>query len=301
MAEVSDYYQALEVDETAEPDAIKKAYRRLARAYHPDRNPGDPNAEERFKTIQEAYETLSDPVRRKAYDRERRFGSPSGAGGFGSPFDTSAFGGFDTGGAFRGARAGSSFSGADGFDPLFSFFFSGENAQRPAPLHDVETELKLTFDQALRGGRTEVRLPDGETVRLAIPRGVRSGLKVRVRGHGETDDSGARSDLYVTFRVEPSPRFRREGDHLHIVEAVSAIEAIVGTTRPITNAYGQTVKVQIPPGTQPGERLRLRGQGVATDAKTGDLFVEVQVVVPRELTQAQRDALAAAARETGLL
>ncbi len=297
MAEVSDYYQTLEVEETAAPDAIKKAYRRLARAYHPDRNPGDPSAEDRFKAVQEAYETLSDEKRRKAYDRERHVGPSRGPGGF----DASSFGGFDAESAFRGARSGSTFSGADGFDPLFSFFFSGENAQRAAPLHDVETELKLTFDQALRGGRTEVRLPDGETVRLAIPRGVRSGLKVRVRGHGETDASGARSDLYVTFRVEPSPRFRREGDHLHIVEAVSAIEAIVGTTRPITNAYGQTVKVQIPPGTQPGERLRLRGQGVATDAKAGDLFVEVQVVVPRELTKTQRDALAATARETGLL
>ena len=308
MAEVTDYYQTLEVDENATPDAIKKAYRKLARAYHPDRNPGDPAAEERFKGVQEAYETLSDPARRRAYDRERRYGPSRGRrGDGGNPFGAGGpFGGFEARGArgaagfhTEGART-EGFSGADGFDPLFSFFFS-DDARTTAPPSDVETELKLTFDQALRGGRTEVRLPDGETVRLAIPRGVRSGLKVRVRGHGETGATGDRGDLYVTFRVAPSPRFRREGDNLHLAETVSAVEAMLGTTRQITNAYGQTVKVHIPAGTQPGERLRLRGQGVATEQKTGDLFVEIQVVVPRELTDAQREALETTAREIGLL
>lgn len=303
MAEVTDYYQTLEVDEIATPDAIKKAYRKLARAHHPDRNPGDPVAEERFKGVQEAYETLSDPARRRTYDRERRYGPARGPrGGSGQPFGgASPFSGFEARGAPNaGGFRSEGFSGADGFDPLFSFFFS-DDARTAAPPSDVETELKLTFDQALRGGRTEVRLPDGETVRLAIPRGVRSGLKVRVRGHGETGAGGDRGDLYVTFRVEPSSRFRREGDNLHLAETVSAVEAILGTTRAITNAYGQTVKVHIPPGTQPGERLRLRGQGVAADQKTGDLFVEIQVVVPRELTEQQRAALETTARQIGLL
>lgn len=290
MTDTATHYDTLGVPETASPEDIKRAYRRLARESHPDRNPGDPAAEERFKALQEAYETVGDPARRAAYDRERR--DPFGGARGGRASGESGFGSF-----------GSGFAGADaGFDPLFSFFFSDPagGARPSSSPADVETELALSFDQAIRGGKTEVRLPDGESVRLTIPRGVRSGLKVRVRGHGRPG-AGGRGDLYVTFRVEPSGAFRREGDHLHLVESVSALEAIVGTTRQITNAYGQTVKVHIPAGTQPGERLRLRGQGVATDDRTGDLFVEVRVVVPRQLTDAQREALEATARRLGLL
>lgn len=297
MQDVSDFYQTLDLPETASADDIKKAYRRLARAHHPDRNPGDAAAEERFKEVQEAYETLSDPEKRRAYDRRRRFG-PGDAGTFGG-FPGAGFGGSGTGsGAAFGSRP--PFGAAEGLDPLFRFFFQDETARAPAS-SDVETELGLSFEQALRGGATEVRLPGGESVRLTIPRGVRSGLKIRLRGRGEASPDGRRGDLYVTFRVEPSPTFRREGDHLHRTEVVSALEAMLGTTRQITNAYGQTVKVQIPAGTQPGERLRLRGQGVATDQRTGDLFVEIAVEVPRNLTAAQRDELEATARRLGLL
>jgi molecular chaperone DnaJ/curved DNA-binding protein len=288
MAEVTDYYQLLGVPDTASPDAIKRAYRSLARDSHPDRNPHDPAAEERFKQIQLAYQVLSDPARRDEYDHIRR-----------SPFA-------DLGGGLDGrihAPVGwaSPFDPVDGHDPLVSLFFGDEPLARPAPGADVEAQVKLTFDQALRGGTTEVRLVDGETVRLTVPKGVRSGLKVRVRGRGRAGADGGRGDLYVTFRVDPVARYRREGDNLHVIETVSALEAILGATRSITNAYGQTMKVHIPAGTQPGERLRLRGQGVETATRRGDLFVEVQVTVPRSLTEAQRDALAACARDSGLL
>jgi len=284
MAEVTDYYQLLGVPESATPDAIKRAYRALARDCHPDRNPHDVNAEDRFKDIQRAYQVLSAPLRRQAYDDARR----------------SAFGG-DLGGLNGHARrAARPFPTVDGLDPLVSLFFGDEPAPAPQGA-DIEAQIRLTFDQALRGGRTEVRLATGETVRLTVPKGVRSGLKVRVRGRGQAGPGGHRGDLYVTFRVDPVARFRREGDNLHVIEIVSAIEAMLGATRSITNAYGQTMKVQIPPGTQPGERLRLRGQGVETDTRRGDLFVEVQVTVPRSLTDHQREALAAAARQIGLL
>lgn len=260
MTQDTDYYLLLEVSEHASAEAVKGAYRRLARRYHPDQNRGDATAEEMFKMLQEAYAVLSDPARRQAYDRKRM-----------DPFARLASGG-------------------------------------PAPLaggavlrSDVEAQVRLTFDQALRGGTTEVRVPGSESVRLAVPMGVRSGLKVRVRGQGRDDGRGGRGDLYVTFRVDPSSRFRREGENLHRIETISALEAIVGTTRSITNAYGQTIKVHIPPGTQPGERLRLRGQGVSTKRRAGDLFVEVQVTVPRSLTDAQREALEQAARDAGLL
>lgn len=287
MAEVTDYYLLLGVPESASPEAIKRAYRSLARDSHPDRNPHDPGAEDRFKSVQRAYHVLSDPQRRAAYDDAR----------------TMPFGGL--GGGLNGqsrpsSQRSSPFGSVDGFDPLVSLFF-GDEPSTTGRGADVEAQVRLTFDQALRGGKTEVRLADGATIRLTVPKGVRSGLKVRVRGRGRSGASGQRGDLYVTFRVDPVARFRREGDNLHVVEIVSAVEAILGTTRTITNAYGQTVKVQIPPGTQPGERLRLRGQGVETSNRRGDLFVEVQVTVPRSLTDDQREALATAARQIGLL
>ena len=272
MAEVTDYYELLGIPETAPPEAVKRAYRALARSCHPDHNPNDAAAEDRFKNVQRAYHVLSNATRRQAYDAARQV-------------QAAGFGRAQTNGYAR--------------DPLFSLFFGDE----PAPTGvgaDVDAQVRLTFDQALRGGMTEVRLADGDPVRLTVPKGVRSGVKVRVRGRGRSGASG-RGDLYVTFRVEPTARFRREGDNLHVVETVSALEAIVGTTRSITNAYGQTIKATIPPGTQPGERLRLRGQGVETESRRGDLFVEVQVTVPRQLSAEQREALGATAREIGLL
>jgi molecular chaperone DnaJ/curved DNA-binding protein len=306
MAEITDYYRVLEVDEGASAEEVKKAYRRLARAYHPDRNPDDPGAEERFKAVQEAYEVLSDPQKRKAYDRARRnpfAGYGAGYGGFGAGDGSAApqaeyvdltdlFGG---GAGFGG-------EGAGGFGSLFSQLFEEpRGARRPARGRDVETQVKLTFDQALRGGKTELSLGEGEPLRITIPKGVRSGFKVRLRGRGRPAPGGEPGDLYVTFRVEPSPRFRREGDNLLVTETISAMEAILGTARSITNAYGKTIKVQIPPGTQPGERLRLRGQGVETPDHKGDLYVEVQVSIPRHLTEEQRKGLEQCARQHGIL
>ena len=286
MRETTDYYATLGVDASAPAEAVKQAYRRLALAYHPDHNPGDDAAEQRFREIQTAYEALVDPARRTAYDRARL-----------NPLRHATFAAASLHGEARGGmpteRAGTH---AD----VFSFFFNDET---PAPARgaDVEAQLQLTFDQALRGGTTDLPVHGGEPVRLVIPRGVRTGVKIRVSGRGKAaGGAGGAGDLFVTLRVDVSPRFRREGDHLHIVETVSAIEAILGTARSITNAYGQTIRVAIPAGTQPGERLRLRGQGVVTDKRTGDLFVEVNVMVPRELSDEQRAELERTALRMGL-
>ena len=277
MAEVTDYYLVLGVAQDATPEAIKRAYRAVALTCHPDRHPSDPAAEDLFKEVQRAYYVLSSPDRRRAYDATR--------------FDWTALD--------ASPHARTSRPGTHGSDPLASLFFGDEPP--PSRGSDTEAMVRISFDQALRGGRTEIRLGDGETVPLIIPQGVRSGLKVRVRERGRRGAGDVRGDLYVTFRVDASRRFRREGDNLHLTETVSAFEAILGTTRSITNAYGQTVKVQIPPGTQPGERLRLRGQGVETATRRGDLFVEVQVTVPRALSGDQRAALEAVARQADLL
>ncbi|MEM0962700.1 MAG: DnaJ C-terminal domain-containing protein [Bacteroidota bacterium] len=277
MAQGTDYYQLLGVPDTASPAEIKQAYRTLARASHPDHHPDDPGAEERFKLIQRAYHILSNTYRRQVYDNARLLTADQRDASWVGP------------GMFSKGRP----------DPLASLLF-GEDVSRGVS-DNAEAQVRLTFDQALRGGSTEVRVSAEETIRLTVPKGVRSGLKIRVRGRGPTFASGARGDLFVTFRIEPSSRFRREGENLHIVETVSAIEAILGTTRSITSAYGHTIRVTIPAGTQPGERLRLRGQGVETSTRKGDLFVEVHVTVPRSLTAEQRETLAEAARQAGLL
>lgn len=319
MPQTKDYYAVLGVAKGATQEAIKKAYRALAREHHPDRNPDRPDAEERFKEIQEAYDTLSDPAKRRAYDRrrERPFGQ---ANPFDNPFgQEQPFGntGFDTrrGGRYyrsadgtyvrvdptTGAPGGD--EGGFGFSDLFGRFFSGEapgGARRPAG-RDVETTLRLTFEQALRGGRTEVTLPGGEAVRIQIPKGVDSGFKIRLRGRGQASPAGTPGDLYVTFQVAPHPNFRREGRDLVTDVEVNVFEAMLGASRPLTSAYGKRLKVTIPPGTQPGERFRLTGQGVETDEGAGDLYVEIHVVIPQDLTDAQRETLRTAARSAGLL
>ncbi len=326
MPPLPDYYKALGVSEDATATEIKKAYRKLARDHHPDRNPDNPEAEEQFKKVQEAYDTLGDEAKRKQYDQMRR-----------DPFAGRDFRGFSggdpTGGRFYrtpdgtyvrvestgyGPEEGYQFSdegmgGLGGLGDLFGQFFGGGGGagrgqspfqgQRGGPREaprggDIETRLSISFDEALGGGKTEVSLPGGEKVRITIPKGVEDGTKVRLRGRGQSGPTGQRGDLYITFDVKPGPRFRREGNDLTTTETINVAEAMLGTTRAITNAYGSTVKVTIPPGTQPGERLRLRGQGVKTDDGAGALFVEIAVTIPTSLSD--EAALRAWAEAEGL-
>ena len=288
MLDPSNYYAVLQVREDATGAEIKRAYRTLVQAVHPDRNGG--GDAERFRAIAEAYEVLSDPDRRRRYDAIRR--DPLAA--HLNPSDTLA-----STTAPRDVATGT--GRADPFGSLFSGIFPQEAPSTPSL--DYEVQVRLSFDQALQGGKTEVRLPSGRLVRLTVPRGVRSQARARIRGYGQAHPERPehRGDLYVTFRVDQSPRFRREGDHLHITETVTAAEALLGTMRSIQNAYGQTIRVQVPPGTQPGERLRLRGQGVETEDGAGDLFVEIRVTVPRHLTPQQQRKLEVCFRELGLL
>lgn len=314
MPEVKDYYKTLGVPESATAADIKKAYRKLARDFHPDRNPDKPDAEERFKEVQEAYDVLSDEKQRKQYDLMRK--NPFGAYG---GFDTSRGGRYyrSTDGTYvrfdESSGDGGGFDAGGGFSDLFSRFFGGApqppredpfaqaRRNRARAGRDVETKVTLTFEQALQGGKTEVVLPDGTKVRLAIPKGVRPGFKVRLRERGEAAPGGVRGDLYVTFDVQPDPAFRREGDDLYYGVTVNAFEALLGARRSITNAYGQQIKVNIPRGTQPGDRLRLREQGVQTDEGVGDLYVEIAVTIPRNLSAEQTEALRKIAKDAGLV
>lgn len=330
MPALPNYYETLGVAEDASASEIKKAYRKLARDHHPDRNQGDAGAEEKFKSVQEAYDTLGDEAKRKQYDQMRR-----------DPFagrDFRGFGGGDpTGGRFYrtpdgtyvrvestgfGPDEGYQFSdegmgGLGGLGDLFGQFFGGGAPRGQSPFgqqggspqarggQDIESTLAIPFDQAMRGGKTEVALPSGEKVRITIPEGVEDGQKVRLRGRGSEGPSGDRGDLYIVFNVQPSARFQREGHDLTVTETINVVEAMLGTSRKIANAYGDTIKITIPPGTQPGERLRLRNQGVKTDDKTGALIVEVNVQIPARVsdveglrTWAQNEGLLASAETT---
>jgi curved DNA-binding protein len=311
MPEVKDYYKVLGVAEKASADEIKKAYRKLARDYHPDRNPDKPGAEERFKEIQEAYGVVGDEEKRKEYDTMRKtpFGFGGGfAGRNGGQFYRAPDGTyvrFESGDRTPGFE--DAFGSGGGIGDLFSRFFGGsESAHDPAQGRsrrrqdaggrDLQTSLRLSFDQAMKGGKTEVGLPTGEKIRIDIPKGVDAGFKIRLRGRGQAGPGGRRGDLYVTFDVAPHPEFRREGRDLSIDVPISIFEATLGTRRSVANAYGERIRITIPAGSQPGDRLRLKGQGVRTDDGAGDLYAELKVGIPRDLTSEQKQAIEAAAK-----
>ncbi len=312
MPQTKDYYDILGVDEDASKEEIKKAYRDLARKHHPDRNPDDPGAEERFKEIQKAYSILSDEEKRQQYDAQRRFGGGGFNGGRGS-WSQSAGGPeirFEQGGFDE------VFGGRGGIGDIFENFFGGRGRGGGDPFRqqqhqrrqrqaaggqDIETKMHLSFDEALQGGRKQVELPTGESIRLNIPQGVRNGYKIRLRGRGQAGPTGQRGDLYVTFEVGEHPRFRRKGDDIHLSETIDVFEAILGTERRIPTPYGQRIKLTIPPGTQPGEKLRLKGQGVKTEDDQGDLYVEIDVTIPDDLSDEQREILREAAEDANLL
>lgn len=304
------YYDVLGVSEDADASTIKKAYRKLAQKYHPDRNAGDVKSEERFKEIQEANETLSDPKKRKEYDVRRK--NPFGAQGAGD-FRTNNGGQFyrtPDGTYVRFESGPGDFGGGFGdAGGLFDSLFGGRQPRAEQPFGrsranprqlDIETTLRLNFQQSLEGGKTEVSLPTGERVRIDIPKGVRPGLKIRLKNRGRKGPGGRRGDLYVTFEVEADPTLRREADDLYVTVALDPFEAMLGATRQVANAYGKTIKVNLPAGTQHGDRLRVAGQGVKTEQAKGDLFVEVEIAIPKNLSAEQKKVLQSAARKAGL-
>ncbi len=333
MPAIPNYYETLGVAEDAPAAEIKKAYRRLARDYHPDRNAGDEKAEERFKEVQAAYDTLGDADKRKQYDRMRRdpfagrgadFGPGMSGGGrfYRAPDGTyvrvepTGFGP-DGGFAFNDDGPGD----IGGLGDLFGRFFGGEReAAGGSPFGgfggaprersaghsaerggDVESTLRLSFEEAVAGGKREVTLPSGDTVRITVPEAVERGTRVRLRGQGDPGPAGERGDLYLTYEVRPSARFERDGLDLTATETVNVAEAMLGTTRTIRNAYGEGIRVTIPAGTQPGERLRLRGQGLRRKDERGDLYVEIAVAVPKDLPDEAQADVRAWAERIGLL
>ena len=292
MAE--DLYQTLGVGRDASKDEIKKAHRKLALKYHPGKNPDDKVASEKFKRAQEAYDVLSDEEKRAAYDRYgadfekiRSSGYQPGAGGFD---------GLDLDQVFGGGRAGRGGGGGqtqfDGFSDFFEQMMGGGGRgrgaggrQRQAPPQkggNTRHELEIPLQTAVQGGKTEFYLND-EKISVNIPAGVETGSKIRLRDRGQpSPNGGANGDLILLIKVSDHPCFRRNGRNLELNLPVSIGEAVLGAKIDIPTPSG-TVALSIPANSSSGRRLRLKGQGVKQrDGSAGDLFVVLQIEVPKE-------------------
>jgi len=274
-----DYYSTLGVSKDASQKDIKKAFRKLARGLHPDNNPNDADAEARFKEVNEAYDTLSDSEQRKEYDHVREVGYFVG----------------DSGGRQQYVRYEDMFrSGgrAGGFEDLFEGFSGfGRRAPVPTPGQDYEADLSLTFHEALAGDTKSLGI-NGRQIRAKIPKGISDGTKIRLRGRGGPGaNGGPNGDVYIRVHVADHPIFKRpDKRNLSITVPVSFSEAALGSVVEIPTLNG-TTKIRVPPGTPSGKTLRVSGKGVETDNGTGDLLVNVEVAVPTELTDEQRNLL----------
>jgi curved DNA-binding protein len=296
-----DYYEALGVPRDASADDIRSAYRKLARQYHPDVNKDDPEAEDRFKEISEAYEVLRDPEKRAAYDR---FGQNWKAGQDVS--GAAGFGGFDpSGGAARG-RGGRGFQdvrfdtgGAD-FSEFFEGLFGarGRGGARTAGFDgfstrggDQEAVLELSLEEAARGGKRRITLADGRDYEVNIPKGVRDGQLIRLAGEGGQGIGGGPSgDLLLRVRIRPHPRFRVDGSDLLVDVPITPWEGALGGEVEVPTLDG-TVRTKVPPGSSSGRRLRLRGQGMpAQRGDSGDLYAVLKIMVPKSLSHEEREA-----------
>ncbi|MDQ1721329.1 MAG: molecular chaperone DnaJ [Pseudonocardiales bacterium] len=302
-----DFYKSLGVASDASDSEIKKAYRKLAKDLHPDKNPGDAKAEQRFKEVSEAYSVLSDAGQRKEYDAVRamshgraRFTAGTGPTG---GFSDDVFSGFFSRQSGRQAPGGFSSPGANiSVEDLLSGMFTGGGAsgfgQPPRTGSDVEATTSLTFRQAVEGDTVSLRRGDGSTVTTRVPAGVKDGQKIRLRGKGNPGPAG-NGDLILTVTVEPHPLFGRSGDDLTVTVPVTFAEAALGAQIAVPTFDGSTVTLKLPAGTPSGRVLRVKGKGASRkDGSSGDLLVNVSVAVPQKLDGAAREAVEAYAAAT---
>lgn len=304
-----DYYEVLGVSRTASDKEIRSAYRRLARKYHPDLNPNDRTAEARFKEIGEAYAVLSDPEKRKLYDRfghnwqqAQRVGATADAGPGGFRAGPGGFPGFE---GFR-VETGPGFGfGDEGLGGLFEQLFgTGRGRGRvrtggfgfgPRRGEDLEQPVEVTLEEAFHGTtRTlQVQSPDGSvrTIEVKIPAGVTDGSRVRVAGQGGPGIGGGPSgDLYLIVSVRPHPVFKREGDDLRVQVPTPLHVAVLGGEVQVPTLKGTRLALRVPPETQNGQVFRLSGQGMPKlgGAGRGDLYAEIKVVLPTGLSERER-------------
>ena len=326
--EFKDYYELLGVTKRSTPAEIKKSFRKLARKYHPDVNPGDSTAEARFKEINEAYEVLGDAEKRRKYDalgaNWRHYEQAQAAGG--APF---GFGGAPPAGQTHwnvsfGGAPGSGFRpmseeevrnmfGANPFSDFFQTFFGGSSQSgEPRPKRrrtrgrDVEHALELSLDEAFQGvtQRLSIRTKGHpRSVEVRIPPGVTDGSRVRVAGEGEPGTgTAAAGDLYLRVRLRPHPQFRVKGGNLHVNATIPLTTAVLGGQVDVDTLDGKSIRLKIPTGTQPGQVFRLKGKGmpsVGGRSAHGDLYATAQITVPKRLSAKARRHYEALARLAG--
>ena len=324
--EFRDYYATLGVTKASTEKEIKQAFRKFARRHHPDVNPGDKRAEARFKEVNEAYEVLSDPAKRKKYDElgaNWRMYEQAEAQGGANPFAAR----WHTGGGSPGARSGGGartmtpeemealFGDSHPFSDFFTMFFGGEDPSRPDGRRgsrgrarqrvgrDVEHEIDLTLQDAHDGTMQRLSLThEGRvrTVDVRIPAGVNDGSRVRVAGEGERGiGGGTAGDLFLRVRLQPHPEFERKGRDLHVKVALPVATAVLGGEADVRSLTGKPVRLRVPPLTQNGQVFRLKGYGMpvtgdATDK--GDLYARVDVELPTTICAAEREHYEALAR-----
>ena len=299
-----DYYKILGVDKNASQDDVKKAFRKLARKYHPDLNPNDPSAKDKFQEINEANEVLSDPEKRKKYDEygehwkhadefeaQKKARQHAGAGGGGF----SGFGG--DGGSYWYSSDGEGFSGGDagGFSDFFESMFGhrggGGRGGSGFRGQDFNAELHLSLRDAAQTHKQVLNV-NGKQVRITIPAGVADGQVIKLKGYGgEGINGGPAGDLYITFRIAEDPVFKRLGDDLYVDVEVDLYTAVLGGEKVVDTLEGK-VKLKIKPETQNGTKVRLKGKGFPIykkDGQFGDLIVTYSVKIPTSLTDRQKE------------
>ncbi len=289
-----DFYQTLGVSKDIGDAELKKTYRKLARKYHPDSNPGDAAAEAKFKEISEAFSVLSDKEQRAEYDQIRAMGAGGArftAGGQGAGFED-IFGGMFGGGAGGGQRFTFQQGGqGGGYEDIFNMFGGARAPRGPRPGRDLSASVTLDLETAVRGDTVTLQTQNGQ-VKVKIPAGVGDGKKIRARGKGEpSPDGGPAGDLLLTVHVRKHPVFEREGDNLRVKLPVTFAEAALGATIEVPTLGGEPVKLRVQPGTPSGRVLRVKGRGVKTPKASGDLLAEVQVAVPSHLSVKAKEAL----------
>ncbi len=299
-----DYYKTLGVARSADQDAIKKAFRKLARQFHPDANKGDKKSEEKFKEINEAYETLSDPEKRKLYDRMgsnyRQYAQTGGAAresdaGQWSPFSRGANG---AGGSAR--RRANAADAENEFGDVFETLFNGQQTVNQP--RDFEQGVEITVEEAYSGTTRLLQKSGQPDIEVKIPRGARTGTKVRVKGQGGRNARGQSGDLYLVIEVKAHPVYEIKGDDLYRDITVSAFTAMLSGDQAV-ETLGGAILVKIPAGTSSGKLIRLRGRGMPklnTLSDVGDLYLRVMVSVPFDLRDDEREMIEQMARRRGL-